>query len=324
MRDMLFSVLCGMLAARGRDESLLGDDRAEAQSAFARMMPELGRIHAYFEVPLTGERGLDVHCCVDDAVPASCVSDSADPAWKDALAWFSGIAPVQAKSGRVQLMAEADTSMNPCARPGTYLIQRERHDLVEPYLAAVKEDGRFSGWQDYCARLPRGWKTSYVGLFPGRAGDHLRVNAHPSGEALCLEEVLTKLGLSVDKESLDLCQELVTGALGYDIQLDIDDRGVPLPDFALEVFLEGTLPPRVPEDDGRVERVFAHMEASGAADARWHHLMGADVSRRVTLPHAGAMIPCAVSLRTFSAKVRFSGGKPFLSKAYLRGDACAF
>ena len=71
MRDMLFSVLCGMLAARGRDESLLGDDRAEAQSAFARMMPELGRIHAYFEVPLTGE----MHLRAEAGEGAQAVSD---------------------------------------------------------------------------------------------------------------------------------------------------------------------------------------------------------------------------------------------------------
>lgn len=323
-RDMLFSVLCGMLAAKGRGEALLGNGMGEVRSAFARMMPELDGIHAYFEISLAGERGLDVHCSVEDTVPAGCVPDSADPAWRDALAWFSHIAPVQTKAGRVQLMAEADTSMDPCARPGTYLIHHDRYDLVEPYLAAVRASDRLSVWKDFCARLPKGWKTSYVGLFPGRAGGHLRVNAHQSGAAVRLEEAVAELGLSAGRTSLGLCQELVADSLGYDVQLDLDDRGIPLPDFALEFYLDGALSPQFPWDDGRAERAFACMEARGAADARWRLLVGADVSKRATLPHAGAAIPCAVSLRTFSVKVRFADGKPVLAKAYLRGDACVY
>ena len=66
-------------------------------------------------------------------------------------------------------------------------------------------------------------------------------------------------------------------SLGYDLQLDLDDRGILLPDFALEVYLDGALSPQFPWDDGRAERAFACMEARGAADARWRLLVGADV-----------------------------------------------
>ena len=107
----------------------------------------------------------------------------------------------------------------------------------------------------------------------------------------------------------------------FDLQLDVDDAGQPSPDFAMEVSLERESLSASPWEDGRAERILSLLEACGAADERWRTLTGADVSRQMVLPTPGGMRPCAVSLRTFSAKVRLAAGRPALGKVYLRGDA---
>ena len=106
----------------------------------------------------------------------------------------------------------------------------------------------------------------------------------------------------------------------FDLRLDVDDAGQPSPDFAMEVYLERESLSASPWEDGRAERTLSLLEVCGAADERWRALSGADVSKQMVLPTPSGMHPCAVSLRTFSAKVRLAGGRPALAKVYLRGD----
>lgn len=319
----LFDILYGMLSVKGRERALLGDDKVGAGRAYARMAPECGRANVYFELPLLGEPRLDVHCSVSDATRHAPAPRGGDASWLAALSWFAGLEGIDAAHGDVLLMAEADASDGPDARPGIYLIHQDRADLVAPFLEAVGETPKLAAWNELRGRLPRGWQTSYVGLFPSRPGGLLRVNAHPADDrAVGLDEALGAWGLAAGDGALRLCHELLSaGGLGFDLQLDVDDKGVACRDFGLEVYLEGQAKTASAPKDRAARRAFRLLEACGAADGRWRHLEGVDLSRRIALPYDGGMASCAVSIRLFSAKVKFVDGRPHLAKAYLRGDA---
>ena len=177
-------------------------------------------------------------------------------------------------------------------------------------------------WEACCASLPKGWQTSYVGLFSARPGGLLRVNAHPAAvDAVGLEGAIAELGLATSDGTLELCDELLrAGGMGFDLQLDVDSHGVPQPGFGLEVYLEGNLMSESPQKEVAAQRVFGLLEGCGAADGRWRYLEGVDVSKQVMLPLNGSLVGGAVSTRLFSAKVKIADGRPQLGKTYLRGD----
>lgn len=319
---MLFAVLCGMLGAKGRDEALLGGGTAAAQRAWSCMAPECERVNAYFELPLLGKPSLDVHCAVHDTTRHAPAPAGCDSAWAAVLSWFADMAD-DVRQSDVQIMAEVDADTGPSVRPGMYLIQRERSDLVAPFLAAVGESPKLAAWDAVRARLPQGWEATYVGLFPSRPDALLRVNAHPAVvDFTSLDEACDQLGLEVSDNSLALIQDLLKmGGRGFDLQLDIDDAGVIQRDFGLEVYLEGEKKTASVQKDEAARGLFRLLEASGAADGRWRLLEGVDVSKQVALPYDRAMANASVSLRLFSVKVKFASGMPRLAKAYLRGDA---
>lgn len=322
-KDMLFDILYGMLGAKGREQALLGKGKACAKRAFALMAPEGGRVNAYFELPLLGEPSFDVHCSVNDSTRRLPAPSGGDAMWLAALSWFAGLGSIDSEHGDVLLMAEVDAGDGHSGRPGIYLIQQGRPDLVAPFLEAIGKPEKIAAWNSYRARLPQGWQTTYVGLFPSRPGALLRVNAHPAdGMAVGLDAALEKLGLPAGDEAPDLCHSLLSaGGLGFDLQLDVDDDGNPQEDYGLEVYLEGQRKAASAQKDTAARRVFALMEACGAADERWRHLEGVDISKQIALPRDGGMESCAVSIRLFSAKLKMTGGRPQLAKAYLRGDA---
>ncbi|MDO4400902.1 MAG: hypothetical protein Q4D27_08145, partial [Coriobacteriia bacterium] len=86
------------------------------------------RVNAYFELPLLGEPGFDVHCSVNDATRHAPAPSGGDPAWLAALSWFDGVADIEAVGGDVLVMAEVDAGADPASRPGMYLIQHDRAD----------------------------------------------------------------------------------------------------------------------------------------------------------------------------------------------------
>ncbi len=137
-RNRLFDLLCGMLGARGRDDALFGGDLDAARGAFCRMTPDASLIHAYFEMPLQGDPGFDVHCAVTCEQVETTLDVEAGGAWHNALAWFCDAGPFLT-ADEAFLMAEADTSAGCSMQSGMYLIQGARKDLVEPFLNVVGE-----------------------------------------------------------------------------------------------------------------------------------------------------------------------------------------
>ena len=300
-----------MLGARGRDDALFGGDLDAARDAFCRMTPDANLIHAYFEMPLQGDPGLDVHCAVTCEQVETALDVGAGGAWRNALAWFCDAGPFLT-ADEAFLMAEADTSAGRSMQSGMYLIQGARKDLVEPFLSVVGEHEKFATWERFLRRLPTGWDTTYTGLFPGRAERLLRVNTRPvRAEAVRVREALGSLGVAYDDGVLDLCRELVSCVHNVDVQLDVDEDGCPRGAFGLEFSLQG----------GGMECTMDVLENAGLADGRWCLAADACRSMRIALPGAHGLEPCLVSVRPFSTKFKVFRGKLQPAKLYLRGDA---
>ncbi len=323
-RDRLFDILCGMIAAKGRDKTLLGDGIDIARHAFCRMAPESSFVHAYFEIPLLGTPTFDVLCSVEHGQVATIAGDGTDGPWQAALAWLRDAGPFATNARRVLLVAEADTSTGQAMQSGMYLIQRERADLVAPFFHVVGEPDRIDAWERFARRLPKGWETTYTGLFPSRPNTPLRVNAHPSpttADASGIEESCETLGIDFSGNAKGLFLELASIARGYDIQFDLNNEGVPFDVFGLEFFLYD----RVGEphtDQGLGSRVMAPLEHAGIADKRWQRAADACRSRIVALPGNGQELESiAVNVRPFSVKYKVIGGRPLPAKLYLSADA---
>ena len=320
-RNRLFDILCGMLAAKGRDETLFGGKLDVARHAFCRMAPEGDLVHAYFELPLLGSPALDVHCSLTHNQSAGPLGDGASDVWQSALAWFRDAGPFETRADEVVMMAEADTGTGETSQTGMYLIQRERADLVAPFLVAVGEPGKVVAWQRFARRLPQGWTTTYVGLFPKRSNGLLRVNAHPAtADAASVREAWDCLGVSHNSEADGLCRELLACANGMDVQLDVDDLGIARGPFGLEFFLGDSAAESL-LDECSGKRAMALLEEAGLADERWRHAADACLSRCTALPSEHGLEPCVVSVRPFSVKFKVLDGNPLPAKLYLRGDA---
>ncbi len=322
-RDGLFDIICGMLAAKGRDETLFGGRLRTARRAFCRMAPMDSLVHAYFETPLLGPPTLDVHCSLTHGQSTWPVDEDADDAWRAALGWFREAGPFETKADEVMLMGEADTGTGRASQSGMYLIQRERADLVAPFLIAMGEAGRIEAWQRFVRILPQGWVTSYVGLFPGRSDGLLRVNAHPSNTAAtAIEGAWQSLGVTYDSDVTSLCRDLLACARGLDVQLDVDGTGHPQGTFGLEFYMEDTA--AEPLSMGGVgARMMVVLKSAGLADGRWRQAADACRSVRLSLPGERGPESVVVSVRPFSVKFKVRDGTPLPAKLYLRGDAGA-
>ena len=322
-RDVLFGILCGWLGAEGRDEALLGTNMGDVWRAFAHMAPERDCVHAYFEIPLIGKPNCDVHCSVNSYEGLGSLPADADASWAKLYSWYAGLDSAEMRD-HMTVGATVDMQSYPDVQPGLYLVQRDKAEAVVPFLELLGEQRLVPAWKTFQKHLPLGWETTYTGLFPGRANGLLRVNAHPAREnAMEFADALTSLDIPLGAEELDLCRTLAEGPTGFDLQLDVDESGKPAGDFSLETYLEGAPVSGSYQKTDYAKRVFSLMEACGAADDRWKHLDGIDVSKRIALPGLPGNTSCGISLRIYSAKLRFVKGSPILAKAYLRGDAKA-
>lgn len=321
MRDRLYDLLSGMLAAKGREASLLGGRLADARSAFCAMTPEGDLIHVYFEIPLLGDPGFDVHCSVTHEQTAGAVDVTSGEAWQAALRWFRDAGPFETSGDDIFIMAEADTSAGLAGQSGMYLIQRERDDLIRPFLEVLGEGRRCADWEHFAHRLPAGWETTYVGLFPGRPDGLLRVNLHPAQEgAVGIREAWMALGLDGLEEMLDLWHDLIACARGFDVQLDVDARGRARGPVGLEFYLGDKDPDELKGQEFGA-RALQVLEERGLADERWRLAADACMSRRLDMPTEHGLKPCIVSVRPFSVKFKVSEGQVLPAKLYLHADA---
>lgn len=316
-REALFDLLYGALASGGRREALLGDSIALARRAYGRMAPAIGQVHLLFEMPLVGKPGLDV--IFGQNCPGG-AETLMDPAWSSAVKWLRIANPSGDVRSSITVMAEADVSAGQLGQTGLYLIHWDRVDLVPSFLKTIGAGRQRQAWEAFSARLPADWKSTYVGVFPGRPGSLLRVNVRPKSERMSTTcaEALERMGVKGASEALSPYEDALARAIGFDCQLDVDETGTHHGTWGLEVYAmdDDVAPGR----HGMDALLMSRMEQLGVIDSRWHLLEGLGLARHVSVPLGGEFVPCVVCLRFYSAKVKFREGAAPYGKAYVKGD----
>ena len=242
------------------------------------------------------------------------------------LDWFSGVCE---QDGSVNCGIELDTSVGETSRAGVYLQQRERQELVAPFLESVGEAGRAQAYRDVLSRMPSGWPPAYVGLFPGREGTPMRIGGYMKRAELerCaddpahLGDCFRQIGFAAfDAPMLGRCIDFMRLAPSVDFQFDIMPDGSLGDTFGLSLSFNETKPREAREcmESGYGARLMRELQEWGLADDRWRLIAGAALARHVGYEREdGSEGRFALCIRFNYAKVKFRACELQLAKFYL-------
>ena len=321
-----FDALYTIAAKDGREEALFGNSFGLARGVYERTLIGSGYPTAYLEFPLLGEPCFDllsVHASVE---PGSRFAPGAGFGYQGMFDWFAGI-PKQGK--RASCGIELDTSTGETERAGVYLQQRDRQELVAPFLGSIGEAARAQSYQDVLSRMPEAWPPSYVGLFPGRPGTPMRIGGYMADRELMrcandpayLGDCFRKIGFdSFDEPMLERCAEFMRLAPSIDFQFDIMPDGSLSDTFGLSLSFNETIPREAHAcmDSGYGATVMRALQNWGLVDDRWKMIAGAAFARHVGYERDdGTEGRFALCILFNYAKVKFCACEPQPAKFYL-------
>ena len=321
-----FDALYTIAAGDGREEALFGSSIELARPAYGRTLIGNGYPTAYLEFPLMGEPCFDVLSVHGYIEPGARLAPGAGFGYQGMFDWFEGVCE---PGGSVSCGIELDTSAGETERAGVYLQQRERHELVAPFLESVGEAGRVQSYLDVLARMPKGWPPAYVGLFPGRDGAPMRIGGYMGADELArcaidpehLGTRFRQIGFSAfDAPMLERCSKFMRLAPAVDFQFDIMQDGALGGTFGLSLSFNETKPREAREcmESGYGAKVMRTLQNWGLADDRWKLIAGAAFARHVGYEREdGTQGRFALCIRFNYAKVKFAACEPQPAKFYL-------
>ena len=321
-----FDALYTIAADDGRGEALFGSSFELARPVYERTLVGSGYPTAYIEFPLLGEPCFDLLSVHGYVEPGSRFAPKAGFGCQVMLDWFTGVCE---PGGSVSCGIELDTSSGETERAGVYLQQRDRHELVTPFLESVGEAGRAQTYLDVLARMPEGWPPAYVGLFPGRPKSPMRIGGYMDHLELArcadspthLGDCFRRIGFSdFDAPMLDRCAAFMRLAPSVDFQFDIMPDGSLGDTFGLSLSFNETKPreARSCMESGYGATVMQALQEWGLADDRWKLIAGAAFARHVGYERAdGTEGRFALCIRFNYAKVKFRACAPQPAKFYL-------
>ena len=339
-RTFVFEILCALLAADGRQESLFGERTPAVGEAFARSLVGDGFPELWFELPLAGEPWLDLHALVSHA-DARAAADAAgmrgiaftnlSDAYDRALAWF---ASQDARDVR-QLALSFDTSAGDVDTPAVQLlVSRPDPAVAVGFLETAGQCGLAEAHRAFTGRMPDGWFACYEGCFPRRraaeksawvrveciVGDAAQ-SAYAAGEG-ALRDDLARLGMAgLPDDAYATVSRLARSPFPLELQFDVGEGGRPLPRLSASVRFQPTDWTR-PERTQKIAQLAMCLEREGLIDGRWKELGGTAFAKHVAHGGETAQLYCHPAF----VKVRWREGEPPDVKAYLiagmsEGDA---
>lgn len=322
-----FDALYCIAAGGGRGEALFGDSITLARPAYERTLIGNGYPTAYLEFPLLGDPGFDLLSVYGSVAAGARFAPGAGFGRQDLFDWFGSL---QIDDGTVSCGLELDTSAGETDRVGVYLQQRQHTELVEPFLASIKEAGRARSYLDVLERMPKGWPPAYVGLFPGRPGTPLRIGGYMSKPDLrrCIADPahlgkrFRRIGFAAfDEAMLRRCAASMRCVPSVDFQFDIMADGSLGDTFGLSLSFNQTTPRQAKAcmEDGQGARLMEMFESWGLADDRWRLIADAAFARHVDVRRddgsEGRMALCVL----FNyAKIKFIDGVAQPAKFYFK------
>ena len=275
----MFDLLYMLAAADGRGEALLGGKREQLRSLYERTLIGGARPSLYLEFPLLGEPCYDFLSVIDEVEPGATFAPGAGFGYQKAFDWFSSVC----EDKNVSMGFELDLSVGEQERAGIYLQQRQRFELVEPFLASVGEARRYPAYKNVQKAMPKGWPPAYVALFPGRKGSPTRIGGYMAqverrrcaADPAHLGDCLRRIGFdSFDEQMLARCAQLMGMAPGVDVQFDILEDGTLGDTFGLALSFNELRPSsaRRQMEEGVGSRIMSTLQQWGLADDRWRLL----------------------------------------------------
>lgn len=317
---MLYDLIYALAARDGREGQLFGDCAPLAHQAFERSLASGAFPELWFEVPLAGRPWFDLHALThrDDVSPESRFASDRCGGHPEIFAWFA-----QSSDTR-QLALSFDVSTGDIDHPAVQLLlARSSARTACDFLAAAGREDATQAYRAFLRRLPHDWFACYIGVFPGRRMEAIRIECIPSPDLQrtyaqdsgLLREHLQQLGLRVDDEMLARLRLLADTPHRLEFQLDVCEDGRARETFSASLRFppvkEGDWEPYDP--DGPAGQLMRTIEGWGLADERWRTLAQTAFVNRVSLQGETKTIYCYPAF----IKLKWRDTTPVDSKAYL-------
>ena len=319
----VFDTLYAIAASDGREAPLFGQTLSLARPAFEKTLIGENYPTVYLEFPLLGEPRFDFLTVYTSVPTGAQFAPGAGFGYQRMFDWFSGI-----RLSGVSCGLEVDCGEGETERAGVYLQQFRHSELVAPFLSSIGEEARTTGYLSVLGRMPPGWNSAYVGLFPGRAGTPLRIGGYlkKNVKAACaadpafLADQFDRIGFSAyDGAMLARCAEFMALVPSVDFQFDILADGTLADVFGLSLSFNETKPrnARACMESGYGAKLMGRLEALGLADDRWKKTAGAAFARAVPFSREdGSRGRLALCCLLNYAKVKFKASAPCPAKFY--------
>lgn len=321
----LFSAIYGLLAARGREAALFGNARQGACEFFDRSLVPGAFPVLYFEFPLLGDPYLDMLAIYEQLPANPRFAPGGGYGYQEVFDWYGGLDAAH----QTAIGIELDLSQGITEQGGLYFQQRGKLALLREFLATVGQEQRSNAYLRMQRRMPRGWKTAYVGLFPAREGTPMRLGGYLSEpmRRLCSEDPsfmasrFDEMGfLAYDRPMLERCSSLMGLVPGVDFQFDLDPDGNLLDTFGLSLSFGRCKLGEVDEcfSSGYGAQVMGMLQGWGIADGRWELIPEMTFARGIVFERPdGSRGHLAMFVRLNYAKVKFVEGQMQAAKFYL-------
>ena len=316
-RVLLYDMIYALTAREGREAMLFGSGATCAHEAFSRSVAGERFPELWFELPLLGEPGFDLHALVSAGDLDAGAEDG-----NGALTWFAA----QKRDVR-QLALSWDCGAGVLSEPAVQLLmERDNADVTCAFLEAAGRGDATDAYRGFAARLPGKWFACYTGVFPQRREPYLRVECIPASslqeayakDAGLLEAHLRQVGFDAFGDTLlPRCRAMADTPFGIEFQFDVEADGTAGP--TLGVSLRFARPPgdaawRAFDAAGPLMET---VEAWGLADDRWRLLADTSFAKRLTFGESSALLWCFPAF----LKLRWRDGAPLDAKAYLMAGA---
>lgn len=324
----LYDTLWHYLNDGGRQTSLFGERcQRLAREAFLSCAAGSTMPIVYLEVPLIGTPCFDLQVCIDRSALEGAVSvpGNAPAHERDLLTWLAG--PQGAECAGMDLAFDL--------RAG---------DATTPQLIALLNEGSFASAEEFFElvgapdgarryraaeqRVPRGWRSWYTGIIPGRSGSPVRLDYFVSrravrayrGDSRLLARDLSQLGYRLSERQCGWCERLLPLPCRLNLQLDARADGTMGPVLGYNL-IEGSLGPSATRqrlEGGWMRQVLEMCEAWGIADERWHQLKELSQAKALMIDGlktgSGRVV---LSITPTFLKVRMTADELVDAKAYI-------
>ena len=319
----VFKALYKHAAANGRDRMLFGTNQEKLFRAFEKMPLSDCFPNIYLEFPLCGDPFCDLICMFHKLPDIKTLKPYQGYGLERTLEWRKNM-----KNPKGFFCLEADVSSKEGLPVSPVWDMRFAPEEAGNFLETLDAQGRIESFNDYINRMPKSWKSFYIGLYPGRKGAPLRIGVLFSDEEKAavhenpdiLKEHLTQVGFtSFDDDMLSSLSYMIRPDFPYEIQFDLypDGRLGESIGAIATIFGDAAIFSTDYMVKDKAALFMAELEEKGMIDGRWRLLHDSYLAKKKPMVFedgSGAFFHMFVMVH--SVKLKYNDRVPS-SKCYL-------